>query len=73
MRWETEDSRFVAHLNSSDEFWAAVRCIGLARTDRNCDPVLRVAKDELRSLQAQLDYIEGTAFLSALERSTTTI
>lgn len=71
--WVKENAQVAIHLNTSYEFWAAIRCVGLARTDYNCDPVLRLAHDELQTLQAQLEYIENKAFISALEQSTTTI
>ncbi|EPS97771.1 hypothetical protein FOMPIDRAFT_158255 [Fomitopsis schrenkii] len=70
--WSSGGDKVTVSFNTSEEFWAVVRCIHVARHDYDCDPVLRVAQEELCILQARLNDIEDTAFLTALEKFTTT-
>lgn len=67
--WVKDRVKCYLRPGSEDVFWALVRCIELARRDRECDPVLRLAQEEIVILQHQLDYMERMAFLTVLEQS----
>lgn len=69
--WTKDRVKFALHLNKSDEFWALNRCVRSARLDRECNPVMQVAQDELHILQERLEHLERVAFLATLEQSTT--
>ena len=71
LMWVKDRVKYSLRPDTADDFWALMECIRVARLDRECDPVLQLAYDELDSLQRRLNFLERVAFLSTLEQATT--
>lgn len=74
VRWLQDDISYTIDFESSDDLWAVARCIAVARSngeENNAD--VPDAQDEITKLQAALKQMEKTAFVLAVEASTSDV